>query len=296
MIVIRNASGEIVKPRTNGTVYTTNIGLNIHPKFQEVLDVANTNGFTTPSINGLRAGSRLAKNLDENGFFENSTLIYVNTWNNLSLENLSKICWNRHVISTYNGGYTYESFGVRGNKTNAFHDYNFNPSVENHPNFQLNDACDVYFRSRAKSAGATNYLEGCVGNGANRMRAECADSVVINNFLNNGTSSPTLIDSFVTPERAQQFGGSATGMMYKKRISSSQIWLGDKFGEGAMNRNSSVMPNFATCGMRQQNSYYDHTQGFVWKGKGSFMTNAKFLQLRSFINQYLSDLNLSQNA
>jgi hypothetical protein len=293
MIVIRNASGEIIKARTNGTVYTTNIGLNIHPKFQEVLDVATANGFTIPNINGLRAGSRLAKNLDDNGFFENSTFIYVSTWNNIALENFSKICWNRYVISTYNGGYIYEIFGFRGNKLNAFHNYNFNPFIENHPNYQLNDACDVYYRSRGKSALETNTVEGTIGNQAQRMDFSSTDLAAQRNRINSVVGS-TIIDSFT--RSLNQFSESKTGMMYKRRIDDAQIYLGDKIGEQPLTSVSTSLPNFDTCGMRHANTYHDHTQGFVWKGKGSFMTNAKFLQLRSFINQYLSDLNLPQNA
>jgi hypothetical protein len=293
-IVLRQDS-KVLKLRNDDKFFNVRIGINIYPKFQEVLDVATTNGYFTPSFNGLRAGSQLSRNLDTNGFYENADVIFVSTWNNSAMENFSRIDWERLIVSNYLGGYTYEDAGLRGNKLNAYHDYLFNPSTQG-VNYELNDACDVYFRSRRKSIGGTNYVEGCIGNAANRLRFETSNASVVNNFLNNGTTSPTLIDTFITPERGTQFSGTGTGGMYKRRILSTQILLGDKFGEAPTSSNSSVLPNFGTCGLRQQNIYLDHTQAFVWKGKGSFMTNEKFNDLRGFLNNFYSQIGFNQNA
>lgn len=297
MIRIRNSEGDRMKARKNGAFLDVKLGINIHPKFQEILDVAQSNGFTIPSIDKIIAGSRLMENLDNNGFIDNCAMMYVNVWNDISLENFSKIDWKRKIVSTYNGGYIYESFGVRGNKLNAYHNYLFNPASVNSPNYQLNNACDVYYRSRKKSAGGTNSVEGIAASVAQRMDFACTDAEVVQrNKLNQGTSNCTLISSYVNAQRNPQFSGTATGTMYKKRISSTQLWLGDRFGEQPMTSNSSVLLNSEIHGLRVVGAYADHTQGMVWKGKGSFMTNEKFLQLRGFINQFLGDLGLPQNA
>lgn len=297
MIRIRKNDGTRLKARNNASLYAVKLGINIHPKFQEIIDIALANGFAIPDINRIIAGSRLMKNLDENGFIENCALMYVNVWNDISLENFSKIDWKRKIISTYNGGYIYENFGVRGNKLNAYHDYKFNSYSENSTNYQLNNACDIYYRARKKSAGGTNTVEGSLNNGAQRMDFASTDAEVISrNKINQGTSNCTLITSYQNGQRTVQFSGSATGMMYKKRISSTQIWLGDLFGEQPMTSNSTVLPNLLITGMQSNSGYYDHTQGLVWKGKGTFITYEKFIQFRGFINQFLADLGLPQNA
>lgn len=297
MIRIRKSDGVRLKARKNGNIYGVRIGINVHPKFQEILDVAQANGFTIPSIERIIAGSRLMENLDNNGFIDNCAMLYINVWNDLTLENFSKIDWKRKVISTYNGGYAYTIFGVKGNKLNAYHNYLFNPASVNSPNYQLNNACDVYYRSGKKSAGGTDSVEGIATSTAQRMDFATSDSVVVTrNKLNQGTNNCTLISTYVNAQRNLQFSGTATGMMYKKRISNTQLWLGDRFGEQPMTSNSTVLLNAEIHGLRVQATYFDHTQGFVWKGKGSFMTNEKFIQLRGFINRFLGDLGLPQNA
>lgn len=297
MIRIRKSDGTRMKARKNDNIYGVIIGINVHPKFQEILDVAQANGFTIPSIEKIIAGGRLMENLDNNGFIDNCAMLYINVWNDLTLGNFSKIDWKRKIVSTYNGGYTYTTFGLKGNKLNAYHNYLFNPASVNSPNYQLNDACDVYYRSGKKSAGGTNSVEGIASSVAQRMDFGCTDAEVISrNKLNQGTNNCTLISTYVNSQRRTQFSGSATGMMYKKRISSTQLWLGDRFGEQPMTSNSTVLLNAEIYGLRVQTAYFDHTQGFVWKGKGSFMTNEKFLQLRGFINKFLADLGLPQNA
>lgn len=297
MIRIRKSDGARLKAIKNGNTYSVRIGINVHPKFQEILDVAQANGFTIPSIERIIAGSRLMENLDNNGFIDNCAMLYINVWNDLTLENFSKIDWKRKVISTYNGGYAYTAFGLKGNKLNAYHNYLFNPASVNSPNYQLNDACDVYYRSGKKSFGGTNTVEGIAASVAQRMDFACTDAEVIQrNKLNQGTSNCTLISTYINSQRVIQFSGTATGTMYKKRISSTQLWLGDRFGEQPMTSNSTVLLNAEIYGFRNQSGYFDHTQGMVWKGKGSFITNEKFLQLRGFINQFLGDLGLPQNA
>lgn len=297
MIRIRKSDGNRMKARKNDNIYGVRIGINVHPKFQEILDVAQANGFTIPSIERIIAGSRLMENLDNNGFIDNCAMMYVNVWNDLTLENFSKIDWKRKVISTYNGGYAYTIFGIKGNKLNAYHNYLFNPASVNSPNFQLNNACDVYYRSVKKSAGGTNSVEGIVSSVAQRMDFASTDAEVIQrNKINQGTTNCTLISTYVNSQRNNQFSGTATGTMYKKRISSTQLWIGDRFGEQPMTSNSTVFLNAEIHGLRVQTSYFDHTQGLVWKGKGTFITYEKFIQFRGFINQFLADLWLPQNA
>lgn len=297
MIKIIKNDGTRLKARKNGAFLNAKFGISIHPLLQEILYVANDNGFTIPSGNKLAAASRLMLNLDENGFMDDCAMMYVNVWNDISLENFSKIDWKRKIVSTYNGGYAYTEFGLKGNKLNAYHNYMFNPASETSPNYQLNDACDIYYRSGKKSAGGTNSVEGIAASVAQRMDFACADAEVAQrNKLNQGTLNCTLISTYVNAQRNQQFSGTATGMMYKIRVSDTEIWLGDRFGEQPMTSNSTVLLNAEIYGLRVQNTYLDHTQGFVWKGKGSFMTNEKFLQLRGFINQFLGDLGLPQNA
>ena len=161
----------------------------------------------------------------------------------------------------------------------------------------MNEACDIYYRSVRKSFGGTNSVEGIAASVAQRMDFTCTDAEVVQrNKLNQGASNCILISTYVNAQRNTSFSSSTTGTMYKKRISSTQLWLGDRFGEQPMTSNSTVLLNAEIHGLRVQGSYIDHTQGFVWKGKGSFMTNEKFLQLRGFINKFLGDLGLPQNA
>ena len=294
MGIILRQEGKTLKYRNDDSFYNVRIGISIHPKFQAVLDVATTNGFITPNINGLRAGSALAQELEDGGYFENSAVIFVSTWNDVNMENFSRIDWKRLIVSNYLGGYTYEDEGVRGNKINGFHNYNFNAFTANDINYQLNDACDVYFRKRKKSTGGTNTVEGLIGNNAHRMDFSSTDGTVVRNKIFSGNTDPTIIDSFVRQDNA--LSESPTGGMYKRRISNSQIIIGDKIGEQPLNSNSVAVLNIGSCGLRHANAYYDHTQAFVWKGKGTFMTNSKFNEVRGYLNEFYSRLGISQNA
>ena len=303
-IVIRKSDGTKIRVRKhNGTRITVNFGVNIHPLFQLVLNVAIANGFTIPNITGLRAGSNLAKKLVDNGFFDVGVadVFFVRTWNNPNLENFSKICWKRLIVTEYYGGYSYTNLGVKGNAINAYTDYLWTPSV-NAINYQLNNAFDIYYNANRQGSGeGTRLLEGSINSGRASTYLTISTTQFSRNRVNQGNAGSTVSQALVDLIIAEQhptgvFANNGIGCVLKKRIDNANLYMADYVNEYSFSSNSTVLDDAPRCGLRETNSYRSNTEGLVYKGRGSFMTYTKFTQFRSILNDFLGDVNLPQNA
>lgn len=258
-----------------------NTGINLSNDLQAIVNRAKAEGFTLPTNTQLAYMETLISDMKSSGVWASTDCFLNYAWNDINLENFSRICWKNPngQLSIFNGGYTYKTVGFAGNGANAFVNTMFNPGLATF-NYTLNNAGRMIIISEAGVILPGTKVYDSAGGGTG-------------NVMRSGNLTSQYINSGNVLNAAFNYGG--TGIKSIQRDSSTVVRLQDGNTLGARTQTSTAFSagnQYLLSGVG--GLYGDSTVSCYYIGGSINDTN--ITNFRTSYNTFLSNLGLTPIA
>jgi hypothetical protein len=203
----------------------------IDPSFKAVLDLAKANNILAPLPGTVvyKALDTMVKSYKAEGVWEEWDTYFQFMYNtptgSRNFTEFSKIDWRRLITGSYQGGFTFELGGTKGNAANAFFNTNFTPLTQAQK-YKVNNASRFLY---AYNAGASSSLDGGASAANNNMSLTSTANHRINTTgsLSAGGMSFAGVPAMKSIHRVSttQVSGSSGGVFLQSRTTSAETLL-----------------------------------------------------------------------